>query len=56
MKLEVSRYVFEKYSNIKFHENLSIGMRVRADGGTEDHTTKLIVAGRSFANAKYQIS
>jgi len=42
---------FEKYSIIKFHENLSSGIRVRADGETEDHMTKLIVAFRSFANA-----
>ena len=51
MKLEVSRYGFEKYSNIKFHENLSNGIRVRADGGIEDYMTKFVVAFRSFANA-----
>jgi len=28
MKLEFSRQVFEKYSNIKFHENLSSGSRI----------------------------
>jgi len=25
MKLELSRHIFEKYSNAKFHENLSSG-------------------------------
>jgi hypothetical protein len=25
MKLEVYRYIFEKYSNIKFHENFPLG-------------------------------
>jgi len=51
MKREVSRYIFEKYSVIKFHENLSSGIGVRAYGETEDLMTKLIVAFRSFASA-----
>jgi hypothetical protein len=49
MKLEFSRQSFEKYSNIKFHENLSSGCQVvpyrRPD------RTKLIVAFCNFANA-----
>ena len=41
MKTELSRQIFEKYSNIKFHENLTIGSRIfprrRTDGQTERH-------------------
>jgi len=52
MKLEFSRYIFEKYSQIKFHENLPSGSRVvpcrRAHRRT--HTTNLLVAFRNFAN------
>jgi len=57
MKTELSRQIFENYSNIKFHENPSSGSRVilcRTAGGRADrhtHTTKLIVALRNFANA-----
>jgi len=53
MKLEFSRQIFEKYSNIKFHGNPSSGSRVvpcgRTNGQTD--TTKLIIAFRNFANA-----
>jgi hypothetical protein len=52
MKLEFPPRSFEKYSNIKFHENLSSGSRVVSmwtDGWTD--MTKLIVAFRNFANA-----
>ena len=53
MKLEISRQIFEKYSNIKFHENAFGGSRVvpcvRLDGQTD--VTKRIVPFRSFANA-----
>jgi hypothetical protein len=42
MKLEFSRQIFEKYSNIKFHENPSSGSRVVPRGRTD--MTKLIVA------------
>jgi hypothetical protein len=46
-KLEFSRQVFEKYSNIKFHENPSSGSRVvpcgQADGRTD---------GREEANSR----
>jgi hypothetical protein len=49
MKSEFSRQLFEKVSNIKFHQNPSSGSRVvpyeQAD------KTKLIVALRNFANA-----
>ena len=50
MKVDFSRQIFEKYSNIKFHENPSSGSRaVGADGQTD--VTKLIVPFRNFANA-----
>ena len=57
MKLEFSRQIFEKYSNIKFHENPSGGIRAvpcgRTDGQKDRRTdmTKLIVAFRNFAKA-----
>jgi len=49
--------VFEKYSNIKFHENPSSGSKVvpciQMDGRTDGQTdmTKPIVSFRIFANA-----
>jgi hypothetical protein len=45
--------IFEKYSNIKFHENPSIGNLVVPCGRTDRRIdiTKLIVALRNFANA-----
>ena len=49
VKLEFFRQIFEKYSNIKFHENPSSGSRVVPCGQTD--MTKLIVAFRNFANA-----
>ena len=57
MKLEFYRQIFEKYSNIKFHENPSIGSRVVACGQTDGRThrradmTKLIDAFRHFSVA-----
>jgi hypothetical protein len=61
MKLEFSRQIFEKYSNIKFHENPSGGSRVVqrgwAGGQTNRQTygrtdmTKLTVAFSKSANA-----
>jgi len=53
MKLEFSRQIFEKSSNIKFHENLSSGSRVVPCGRTDRRTdmAKLIVAFRNFAKA-----
>jgi hypothetical protein len=51
MKLVLQR-IFEKYSNIKFHENPSSGSRVLPCGPTDRQTDmKLIVAFHSFANA-----
>jgi len=54
MQLEFSQQIFEKSSNIKFHENPSSGSPVvpygqRTDGRTD--MTKLIVAFQNFANA-----
>jgi hypothetical protein len=37
MKLEFSRHIFEKYSNIKFHENPSSGSRIIPCGQTDGH-------------------
>jgi hypothetical protein len=57
MKLEFSRHIFEKYSNIKFHENRSSVSRIVPCTQTYRHTgghagmTKLIAAFRNFANA-----
>ena len=48
MKLEFSRHIFEKRSNIKFHQNPSIGSLVVPSGQKD---MKLIVAFRNFANA-----
>jgi hypothetical protein len=53
-KPKFSRQNFEKYSNMKFHENPSIERRVvHADGrrGRQTDMTKLIVTFRNFANA-----
>jgi hypothetical protein len=49
MKFGFSTQIFEKYPNIKFHENPSSGSRVVWYGQTD--MTKLMVAFRSFANA-----
>jgi hypothetical protein len=55
MKLEFSRQIFEKYSNMKFHENPSSGSRVvpcgRADGQMWRSQWSLFVTFRNFANA-----
>jgi len=50
MKLQFSRQIFEKYSNIKFHDNPSSGSRVPC-GQTDGHEKKLIVICRNFAKA-----
>ena len=47
VKLESSRQIFGKYSNIKVHENSPSGSRVVPFERTD--MTKLIVAFRSFA-------
>jgi len=47
MKLEFSRLIFDKSSNIKFYENPSNGRRT--DCKTD--MTKLIISFRAFVNA-----
>jgi len=47
MKLDLSRHIFEKYSNIKFHENPLIGSRVVPCGRTDGHDIT-VVAFRPF--------
>ena len=37
MKLEFSRKIFEKFSNIKLHKNLSSGSRIVPCGRTDIH-------------------
>ena len=49
MKLGFSRQIFERRSNIKFHQNRCSGSRVVLCGQTD--RTKPIVAFRNFANA-----
>jgi hypothetical protein len=49
VRFEFSRQIFEKYSNIKFHENPSSWSRAVPRGRTD--TTKQITAFRNFANA-----
>jgi hypothetical protein len=49
MKLEFSRQIFEKSSNIRFHQNPSSGSRVVPCAQTD--MRKLNVAFRNFANA-----
>jgi len=46
IKLEFSRQIFEKYSNIKFHDNPSSGIGVVPHGRTD--VTKLTVAFRNL--------
>ena len=55
MKLEFFRRIFETYSNIKFHENMSSEKRVATCGRADRpaDVTKLIVAFRSFPNASF---
>jgi len=53
VRLEFSRQIFEKSSNIVFHKNPSGGSRVVACGRTDRQTdvTKLNVALRNLAKA-----
>jgi hypothetical protein len=51
MKLEFCRQIFEKYSNIKFHEDPSSGSRVVARGQTDRHGEPECRFFRNFANA-----
>jgi hypothetical protein len=51
MKLDFPRQIYEKYSNIKFHENPSSGSWVVICGHRRPDMAKLIVAFRNFAVA-----
>jgi len=55
MKFEFSLQIFEKYSNIKIHENPSSGRQVisQKDGRVDRHThmMKLIITFHNFANS-----
>jgi hypothetical protein len=50
MKMDFSRQIFDKPSNVKFNPNPSIGNRV-VPAGRKPIMTKLTVAFCSFANA-----
>jgi len=54
---KVSQKIFKKYSNTKFHENMSSGIRVVLLGRTDGwaHMTKLVVAFYSFAEEPWQM-
>jgi len=49
--LNFFQQIFEKSSNIKFHENPSSGSRVVPRGQRQTNMTRLTVALRNFANA-----
>jgi hypothetical protein len=53
MKLELSRQIFEKYSNIEFHANPSSWSRIvpRGRKARETDMANLIFAFRSISNA-----
>ena len=54
MKLGFSRHMFQKYSTIKLHENLSSGRRVDPCG--ETGMTKLTAAFRNSEQATKKIN
>jgi hypothetical protein len=58
MKRKFSRQIFDQYSNIKFHENLSSVSTVVSCRRTDRQTdmTKLIVTFRNFPNAPKNLS
>jgi hypothetical protein len=58
MKLEFCRRIFEKYSNVKFHENPSIGSGVVPCGQTDRQAdmTTLIVAYKSMTSTSQRNS
>ena len=57
MKFEFSEQIFEKVSNIKFHQNPTSGSRVVPCVQTDRQTdmTKLIVAFCNFVNAPKKV-
>jgi hypothetical protein len=49
LELEYSREIFEKYSNIKFHENPSSGNRVVSCGQTDRTDSRTNIANNCFS-------
>jgi len=54
MKFEFSRQIFEKYSNIKFQENMSSGSRVVPCGRTDGRTETFDEANSPFSRFRYR--
>jgi len=50
MKLEFSRQIFEKFSNIKLYKNPSSGSRVLPYGRTDGRTDRKIDGGQTWRN------
>jgi hypothetical protein len=50
MKLELSRQIFEKVSNAKFHETVPVGAELFHVNGRTDMKT-LVATSLNFANA-----
>ena len=52
IKPELPLQIFEKYTNINFHENPSVGAELfHADRGGRTDMTKVVVTFRNFTNA-----
>jgi hypothetical protein len=49
MKFEFSREVLEKYSNIKFHKNLSVGTELFPSGKKDGHPDRHDEANSRFS-------
>jgi len=55
MKLEFSQQIFEKYSNIKFHENASMAARM-LHAYRLTNITELIIAFCNFVNVPTNVT
>ena len=51
-KLELTRYIFEKFSNVRYYQNPSIGRRDFPCRQTDRHMIKLTFVFPNFANAR----
>jgi len=49
MRIEFSQQIFEKFSNINFHKNLSSGIRVIPCGQTDGRTDRHDEANSRFS-------